>query len=257
MIKFKIDYPKTYVPTSAVKGSTQERLQLARALNLHFFDALQDSFKNKEVKPGTFKRVLRETVGYPIKIEIAESANPKSGDMHHILLGDKGIARGYSIYLPLTHYYKTIHQSSSLVFLQETQKFFEEILNPKFFKRLLVMLKKGYNIKEITDFYKNNIQKTQKLTGKTLDKFLKGKPTTEQIDTLQFFRYQLLKEQNGCAGIRGIEKRIEKHHSLTYQHPADFYEFKNHNFDEKFMLIESKLKHLIQTERVKNKNSVL
>ena len=250
-MKFKIDYPKTFVPLSAVKGSTEERLQLARVMNLRFFDNLQDSFKNREVKPGTFKKVLRETVGYPIKIDIVESANPKSGDMHHILLGDKGIARGYSIYLPLTHYYKTIHQSSSLVFLQETQKFFEEILNPKFFKRLLVMLKKGYNIKEITDFYQNNIQKTQKLTGKTLDKFLQGKPVSQQIDTLQFFRYQLMKEQNGCTGIRGIEKRIEKHHSLTYQHPADFYEFKEHKFEEKFAIIENKLKEIIQAERAK------
>lgn len=257
MLKFRIDYNKTHLPMSMVKGTTEQRLHLARLMNLRFFDNLQDSFKGYEVKPGTFKKVLRETVGYPIRIDIAESLNPKSGEMHHVLLGDKGIVRGYSIALPLTYYYKNIHQSTSLIFLQETQKFFEEILNPKFFKRFLTMLGKGYNMKEITDFYQANIHNTQKLTAKSLDKFLQNKSTAQKIDILQFFRYQLLKEQNSCAGIKGIEERIAKYQNLKYNHSGDFYSFKEHDFEEKFALLESRLKHIIQTERTKNKNSVL
>ena len=257
MLKLRIDYPKTYVPLSMAKGSTEQRLHLARLMNLRFFDNLQDSFKAREVKTGTFKKVLRETVGHPIKIDIAESLDPKSGEMRHILLGDKGISRGYSIALPLTDYYKNIHQSTSLIFLQETQKFFEEILNPKFFKRFLTMLGKGYNMKEITEFYQANIQNTQKLTAKSLDKFLQNKPTAQKIDILQFFRYQLMKEQSSCAGIKGIEGRIAKYQNLKYNHSGDFYSFKEHDFEEKFALLESRLKHIIQTERTKNKNSVL
>ncbi len=257
MLKFRIDYPKTYVPLSMAKGSTEQRLHLARLMNLRFFDNLQDSFKAREVKPGTFKKILRETVGYPIKIDIAESLDPKSGEIRHILLGDKGISRGYSITLPLTDYYKNIHQSTSLIFLQETQKFFEEILNPKFFKRFLTMLGKGYNMKEITEFYQANIQNTQKLTAKSLDKFLQNKPSTQKIDILQFFRYQLIKEQNNCAGIKGIEGRIAKYQGLKYNHTERFYSFKEHDFEEKFALLESRLKHIIQTERTKNRNSVL
>ena len=257
MLKLRIDYPKTYVPLSMAKGSTEQRLHLARLMNLRFFDNLQDSFKAREVKPGTFKKILRETVGYPIKIDIAESLDPKSGEIRHILLGDKGISRGYSITLPLTDYYKNIHQSTSLIFLQETQKFFEEILNPKFFKRFLTMLGKDYNMKEITEFYQANIQNTQKLTAKSLDKFLQNKPTAQKIDILQFFRYQLLKEQNSCAGIKGIEGRIAKYQNLKYNHSGDFYSFKEHDFEEKFALLESRLKHIIQTERTKIKNSVL
>ena len=84
MLKFRIDYPKTYVPLSMAKGSTEQRLHLAQLMNLRFFDNLQDSFKGCEVKPGTFKKVLVETVGHPIKIDIAESINPKSGEMHHV-----------------------------------------------------------------------------------------------------------------------------------------------------------------------------
>ena len=257
MLKLRIDYPKTYVPLSMAKGSTEQRLHLARLMNLRFFDNLQDSFKAREVKPGTFKKVLRETVGHPIKIDIAESLDPKSGEIRHILLGDKGISRGYSITLPLTDYYKNIHQSTSLIFLQETQKFFEEILNPKFFKRFLTMLGKDYNMKEITEFYQANIQNTQKLTAKSLDKFLQNKPSTQKIDILQFFRYQLIKEQNNCAGIKGIEGRIAKYQGLKYNHTEGFYSFKEHDFEEKFALLESRLKHIIQTERTKIKNSVL
>lgn len=257
MLKFRIDYPKTYVPLSMAKGSTEQRLHLARLMNLRFFDNLQDSFKGREVKPGTFKKVLRETIGYPIKVDIAESSNPRAGKMHHVLLGAKAVSRGYTIALPLTDYYKNIHQSSSLIFLQETQKFFEEILNPKFFKRFITMLGKGYNMKEITEFYQANIQNTQKLTAKSLDKFLQNKPTAQKIDILQFFRYQLMKEQNNCAGIKGIEGRIAKYQGLKYNHTEGFYSFKEHDFDEKFALIESRLKHIIQSERTKIKNSVL
>ena len=257
MLKFRIDYPKTYVPLSMAKGSTEQRLHLAQLMNLRFFDNLEDSFKGREVKPGTFKKVLRETIGYPIKVDIAESSNPRAGKMHHVLLGDKAVSRGYSIALPFTDYYKNIHQSSSLIFLQETQKFFEEILNPKFFKRFITMLGKGYNMKEITEFYQANIQNTQKLTAKSLDKFLQNKPSTQKIDILQYFRYQLIKEQNSCAGIKGIEGRIAKYQGLKYNHSEDFYSFKEHNFDEKFALLESRLKYIIQSERTKNKNSVL
>lgn len=251
MIKFRIDYPKTHVPLSMAKGSTEQRLHLARLMNLRFYDNLQDYIKNKEVKPGTFKKVLRDTVGYPIRIDIAESLNPKSGEMHHILVYNKGISKGYSIALPMTDYYKNIHQSTSLIFLQETQKFFEEILNPKFFKRFLTLLAKGYDMKSLTEFYQKNIQGTQKLTAKSLDRFLQNKPASQQIDTLQFFRYQLMKEQNNCAGIKGIEGRIAKYQGLKYQHSADFYSFKDHDFDEKFALLESRLKHLISSERAK------
>lgn len=257
MIKFRIDYPKTYVPLAMAKGSTEQRLHLARLMNLRFFDNLQDVIINREVKPRTFKKVLRETVGHPIKIDMAESLDSKSGEMRHILLGNKGISRGYSIALPLTGYYKNIHQSTSLIFLQETQKFFEEILNPKFFKRFLTMFAKGYNMKEITEFYQANIHNTQKLTAKSLDKFLQNKPTNQQIDILQLFRYQLLKEKNNCAGLKGIEDRIAKYQGLRYQHSGDFYRFSEHSFEEKFALLGSRLKHIIQKERVKNRNSVL
>ena len=112
-------------------------------------------------------------------------------------------------------------------------------------------------MKEITEFYQANIQNTQKLTAKSLDKFLQNKPTAQKIDILQFFRYQLMKEQSSCAGIKGIEGRIAKYQNLKYNHSGDFYSFKEHDFEEKFALLESRLKHIIQTERTKIKNSVL
>lgn len=250
MVKLKIDYPKTFAPLSMAKGSTEQRLQLARLMNLRFYDNLQDVIKDKEVKPGTFKKVLKQTIGLPIRVDVVESRNPKAGRVLHILKGD-GVASGYSIELPFTDYYKRIHQSSALIFLQETQKFFEEVLNPKFFKRFITMLGKGYDMKGITEFYQNNITNTQKLTAKSLDKFLQNKSAIQQIDILQFFRYQLLKEQNQCVGIKGIERGIARHTGLKYIHNDEFYQFKDNDFAEKFALLESRIKHLIRTERAK------
>ena len=138
------------------KGSTEQRLQLARLMNLRFYDNLQDVIKDKEVKPGTFKKVLKQTIGLPIRVDVVESRNPKAGQMLHILKGD-GVASGYSIELPFTDYYKRIHQSSALIFLQETQKFFEEVLNPKFFKRFITMLGKGYDKQNLYDLRGLNV----------------------------------------------------------------------------------------------------
>lgn len=257
MIKLGINYAKSHLPQSMIKGTTEHRLQAARLMNLKFFDNLQDSFNNREVKPGTFKRVLKSTIGHkPIKVDIMDSSNPKSGRASHIL-NEKGIAEGYCIEIPHTFYYKTISLSTARIFLQETQNFLEELFNPKFFKRFVTLQNKGYNTRELGDFYLKNIHETQKLTPKALEKFLKGKPATEQIDTLQHFRYQLQKEQNRCKGLKGIEKSIEKHTTLQQIHEKDFFEFKEFAFDQKFEILENKLKQLIQAERGKNKNSVL
>ncbi len=256
MLKIKVNYPKTFAPIAMAKGTTEQRLQLARLMNLRFYDNLQDGIKNREIKPGTFKNILRRTIGQPIKIVMAESRNPKAGRLLHSL-NEKGEAIGYTLELPYTAYYKNIHQSTSLVFLQETQKLFEEVLNPKFFQRFINMLAKGYNTKNVSDFYLNNISKTKKLTGKALDKFLENKSVTEQIETLQFIRYQLIKEQNACVGLKGIDRSIARHTGVKYIRKDDFYEFKDYDFEGKFALIESRLKRLIQTERAKNKNSVL
>ena len=237
-------------------GTTEQRLQLARLMNLRFYDNLQDGIKNREIKPGTFKNILRSTIGQPIKIVMAESLNQKAGRLLHSI-NEKAEAIGYTLELPHTVYYKNIHQSTSLIFLQETQKLFEEVLNPKFFQRFINMFAKGYNMSEISEFYNANIRKTQKLTGKALDKFLEKKSAREQIETLQFIRYQLIKEKNACVGLKDIEKSIARHTGLKYIHDENFYSFKDYDFEGKFALIESRLKRLIQTERVKNKNSVL
>lgn len=258
MVKLKINYPKSYVPLTMSKGTTEQRLQKARLMNLRFFDNLQDSFKNREVKPSTFKKVLKSTLGCKsVKVNIFDSSTRGTGSQMVHAFNEKGITDGYWIEIPYTGYTQNIKLSSARIFLQETQKFFEEIFNPKFFKRAVSMTNKGYNGKEIINFYQNNVHKTQKLNSKTLENFLKGKPATEQIDTLQFFRYELQKEQNRCKGLKGIEKSIEKHTGLQQVHSSDFFEFKEYNFNQKFEIIENKLRQLIQTERGKNKNSVL
>lgn len=257
-MKIYINYPKTFAPLSMAKGSTEHRLHVARLMNLKFFDELQYFIKDREISPNTFKKVLKDTVGIPIKVGVSPSYEQNMYKMSHIL-NERGMATGYELFIPFTYLNGKIHQSGSLLFLQQTQKFFEEVFNPKFFKRFVTILNKGYNIREIENFYMSNIHKMQKLTVDNLSDFLKNKSVSEQIDTLQFFRYELMKEQNNCKGLNGIEKRIQKYYSLKYERPTDYFEFKDYEFTEKFNIIESKLREIIQSQRLetKNKNSVL
>ena len=251
MIKLRINYPKTHVPYPMSKGSTEHKLHIARLMNLKFYDELQYHITNNEVKPGVFKKVLKETLDAPVTIQIDESIDSKSAKLSH-LINNKGINSGYLLSIPHTFYDKKIHQSTASIFLMQTLNFFEEVFNPKFFKRFTTIINKGYDYKSLNKFYEKNIHATQNLTKEGLEEFLKHKPTTEQIDTLQFFRYQLMKEKNACDATKGIERKIKQHYNLTYEHPADYYEFKENKFEEKFKILEEKLFQTIQSKRAKN-----
>ena len=59
----KINKPKTFLPLSIAKGTTEERFAKATQSNLKFYKDLSYDFKDREVGLPTFKRSLREATG--------------------------------------------------------------------------------------------------------------------------------------------------------------------------------------------------
>ena len=250
MKTFRINNYKTFVPLNMAKGTVEQRMQKARLLNLRFFDNLQDVIRKKEITPAAFSRTLKNTVGVPIKIDIAQAQEYLPTALMYNY-NQNGIASGYTLSLPHTFYTEKIHQNSALKFLNVTQDFFNEIFNPKIFTRFNTLLNGKYNLKSIIEFYKDNISSKNKLSKQVLDKMLDGKKIEEKINILQFFRYKLLSEKNTAEAAHNIEKRVERHNNLSYERPANYFDTSRYQFDEKFKILNEKLLEVLTLGRKK------
>ncbi len=248
MMKLSINKSKAFLPLSMSKGTTEQRLQKARLLNLRFYDNLLDKFDNREVKPSVFKRVLKETSGTKPGVEIFDSKDSRKAFLTPIL-GSVRKIRGYALYLPLTIWDGNIRQSSTRLFLKETQRFFNEMCKPKFLTRNIAMFNKHYNVREAQEFYSKNIEGKQVLTAEKLDEFLKDKKADEKINTLQFLRYTLQGDKNVSQAQYGIDKHIEKAEHLQF--PNKSYDLSEYQYDEKLNLLNQRLKEVIQIQRKK------
>ncbi len=246
MIKFRIDKAKTFLPQSIAKGTTEERLQKARLFNIRFYQNLQDSFNERVVKDSAFKRVLQETCLAKIPIRIAPSEGPNASATTHFL-GARNTFKGYVIFLPFAPYTKTIKQSSAGIFLNETQKFFNEIFNPKFLRRKVSNTNKFTLHNDASRFYSSNIKGTQEFTASKLEDYLKDKTINEQINFLQMFRYELLAERNAEKAKFQIDKQIEKFEHLQFGYKD--YDLQKFHYDEKLAILNEKLKAVLKTAR--------
>ena len=252
-LRLRIDRQKTFLPLTISKGTTEQRLQKARLVNLKFFDSLQDKFVGREVKPYTFKRTLAAATSKKIRVELFKSEKPKETRLTPFVPSLNKI-KGFALYLPHTYVNESIHKSSQKLFLNETQNFFDKIFNPKFLTREITLFNKKINVKEAAKFYDENIFGKQQLQPEMLDEYLSKKTRREQINILQYFRYTLLGEKNIHQAEAQIDRHIEKADNLQF--PNKNYDLSKYYYDEKLDLLNKKLLELIQEERQKHKLSV-
>lgn len=246
MAKLSINKNKMFLPLSVSKGTTEERLQKARLLNLKFFDNIKDEFVDREIKPSTFKRILKKTAGSKIGVEIFESLDNKK-TYTSLITNENGKLNGYAFYFPLTYLNNNIRQSNAMNFLKETQKFFNSIFNPKFLTREIKVFNKNKNSTKLGRFYLDNIAEKQVLKPEKLDKFLGSKKNEDKINILQFFRYKLFAEKNIHQAEPQITKHIEKADNLKILTKSDNLEV--YQYDEKLSLLNNKLLNIIKQER--------
>ena len=246
MMKLSINKSKTFLPLSMSKGTTEQRLQKARLLNLRFYDNLKDEFVDREVKPSVFKRVLKDTAGAKLGVEMFASQNPNTTSVTP-LLGAKSKIRGYAFYIPQMYWTGNIRQSHELSFLKDTQRFFNDICNPKFLARKIALINKSKDTQAVQEFYSQNVAEKQVLKEENLDKLLKDKNSSEKIDILQYLRYTLLGDKNTHQAEYKIDKHIEKAENLRF--PNKNYDLSDYNYDEKMMILNQKLAKVIQDAR--------
>lgn len=252
MIRLHIDKATTFLPLSLAKGTLQQRLQKAKELNLKFYDDLQYEYVKREVKPSAFKRVLKETAGSKIRIDLFDmtSAEFSKAAMAIRILANEKI-KGFSFYLPFNPVTGKIPQKAQFTFLTETQKFFNAILNPKFLTRKIAVINKHPDpSKKALAFYSQKLEGSAVLKKEDLQEFLLDKKADEKINILQILRYALIEEKALQQAAYDIDKHIEKKEHLKFVNKN--YDLTPCRYDEKLALLNETLAKTIKEARAKN-----
>lgn len=247
-MSIRINNKFTYLPLAVSGGTTEQRLQKATQMNLKFFKGLRYDFKDREIKPMNIKRNLWNVIGKKLTINLTPIPQANDVIINHSLV-DGRQSRGYTLSYPYDAIWKkpTISQSKTPSILRQTQNFFTEILNPKFFRRKISMMNQNQDWLGAIGFFSENIHNSQKLDPKKLDRFLQDKNVLEKINTLQMFRYDLMAEKNLHEAEPLLDKEVAKFESLRFD--VSKYDMSKFNYDEKLQILNDKLKEVLSNVR--------
>lgn len=249
MPNLKINYQKSFLPLSSTRGTVEQRISSARMKNLCFYDELQKHIKNDEISPRAFSQALKKIVGNKIGINLVEASKTEQTNEINYCFNEKLSSIGYVLFLPFSYLTDKIHKNSASKFLKVTQKFFNEIHNPKIFARFVSMVNKGYNLDEIRNFYQTEFGSSKRFDNDKLDKFLEGRSDEEKINVLQFFRYKLMSDSSTVSFSKEMDKKIERYLGLKLIRPADYYELGSLKHQEKLSNVSDKLLQIMQGKK--------
>lgn len=263
-MKIMIDRKATQLPLNLISGNKTVRLQKAEQYTKDFFQMLTEKSNGDDVSLRDFQSILRKTSGKNIKIDIMKGTEQPYSIATGPTINENGKIVGYTMFLPQNIKNK-ISMLKSRIFMHEVFHFFENITNPKYLQRVTTILNKYEKFgqpSELQAFYKNKIHTHTPLAAEDLDNFIRKMPSQKRIDTLQYYRYQLIREINAHKiGNRYEEKMtnfLAWKKGLNIEpnpiFPKEFY------FYEKLKLIEKELAKAIRNERLKlrlRKNSMV
>lgn len=234
-------------PLKIVKGSYEQRINLAKSLNEKFYLRITKEFKTKDVKPDIFEKHLRKVTGNKITLKIFDSSEePFVGNT---FLGvnpkNQSEADRFNIYLPLNKYDKTLSLNDANLFMHETFHFFFSIVNPKHSRRLIAKCEK--DLSEKSDHFYNeylyhrNVD-LEALKNKVLPEFLQGLTDDEKIDFLQSSRYRLTEELHAYQEGTKYYDRIQDDHLDLIQEKFTCDEGEKYQCQEKIEILKSFLR---------------
>lgn len=241
-MKFSIDYNKTFLPLSVIRGSQAERFAKAREMNEKLRVKLNKVFDEgkTEITIPRFKQEISRLTGkkggqMPIDVVIdSESA------LRHALYG-KRVAQGYTFKLPGNSINETLSKGYMNTILRRTQNFFDELFNPKVFKRIQIIESKNKASHNETDFIENILLGKAELGTKDLNKILQGRTPATKINVLQYFRYNLLGKANENKYMQEMRKKLRMNEA----------DFSAYHLDEKIKIVSDKLRDVIGKERAR------
>lgn len=241
-MKFSIDYNKTFLPHSVIRGSQAERFAKAREMNEKLRVKLNKVFDEgkTEITIPRFKQEISRLTGkkggqMPIDVFVMDDGESL---LSHSFQG-KPVAQGYTFVLSPIE--KTLSKGFFNTMLRRTQNFFDELFNPKFYKRALSLVNKNKANHNEKEFIQNVLLAKTELKEKDLNKILQGRTPATKINVLQYFRYNLLGKANENKYMQEMRKKLRMNEA----------DFSAYHLDEKIKIVSDKLRDVIGKERAR------
>lgn len=243
-MKFSIDYNKTFLPHSVIRGSQAERFAKAREMNEKLRVKLNKVFDEgkTEITIPRFKQEISRLTGkkggqMPIDVSVMDDGESLLSHSFH----GKPVAQGYTFVLSGNPIEKTLSKGFFNTMLRRTQNFFDELFNPKFYKRALSLVNKNKANHNEKEFIQNVLLAKTELKEKDLNKILQGRTSATKINVLQYFRYSLLGKANENQYMQDMRKKLKMNEA----------DFSAYHLDEKIKIVSDKLRDVIGKERAR------
>ena len=249
MITLKINPKKTFLPLKIAKGTTSERLDRAIKMNDEFHEILKKNFTDGEMSRFRFSKLLQKSAGNKIPVNYYDEWST-TGEMRHIV-DENSVCAGYFTIFPKNINSDKVKSTTMKSLLRITQDFFTEILNPKIFAREISMFNKGENLKAAQEFFNNEINIIGEINTKKLAKYLKPLSQEEKIDTLQFFRYGLMKEENANQFAKHYMRKLNRTPYSETKYSENAITSNPYKYPDKIKIIETELTKILQQARSK------
>ena len=245
-------------PLNTVKGSYEQRINLAKSLNEKFYSNITREFNTKEVMPDIFERHLKNITGNKIILKIFDSTDePFVGNT---FLGvnpkNQGEADRFNIYLPLNRYDKSLSLNDTNIFMHEAFHFFFSIVNPKHTRRMIVKFEKDLCEKSdpfYNEYLYNKNVDLNALKHDILPDFLKRLSDNEKVDFLQSCRYRLTEELHAYKDGAKYYDRIQDDHLDVIHEKFTCDTGEAYKFQEKIEILKAFLKDTLNQIRAQIK----
>jgi len=247
------------LPYKTVKGSEMLRHQKACQFTDKIINNLSGQLDNKGVSLSKFARKLGKLLPKELSFFVKKNEFTDSYASLCRVYDNKNYIT--SLYLGITpNTDKKITQLEIPTIAHEIQHLADSLFNPKILSREQIVTKKGLDTKKMFNFYDKEIYSLEEFTGKKDKKdiikiiknktknILKGLPTKDKIDILQYMRYELASEKNAYNAGYKQAKKMNKKNIPIYEDSLNNHKNK-YMFDEKIKLLKNMAFELIKKER--------
>lgn len=253
-----INYVKTHLPLSKIKGTPQARLNQAIKMSDNFFENVKGAFGYQHLTTGLLTNIFKKSLNSEIGIKVFGNPNVVNESSTKLALKmGKNIPSeisGYEVHLPIDDYSRCLDKNSIKLIMKEAFDVFYKVTNPKINQREIKLLNKHYDLKELTSLTREKALSPKKMEEIDLDKLLTGRGIQEKIDLLQEFRNYLKQKfytlENSAKYQLKNDKIIKLKRTTIIHKPHTSF-----NLPEKIKLIENKLAQTIKNERARIANS--
>lgn len=247
------------IPYKYVKGSEFQRYQRACQFTNKIVSNISGTLQSEGVSLSKFSRNLHKLLPKNLKLSVKKHNLPESIASLNRIFADNNYLVRHSFELSPNKKGR-IDILNLPTIAHEIQHLGDSLFQPKIMARDQILAKKDLDSDKFCKFFENEVYVPEAYRGKRDKRFiiriiehktkkiLKGLPTSDKVDLLQYMRYNLMSEKNAFNASRKCAKNLFKKNIPVYEDELSDFN-KDYLFDEKISLFKNMAYKLIKKER--------